>query len=505
MGRITIFSLPSCGHCKKTKEKFTDLGWDFADISIGHYPEKRADMLKVADRLTVPQVFFNDKHIGGASEVEALLADTDDLDALYASVLAEPGPALPELAVPDYPPRAAEAASARQEEEICVVGGRCMSYNDMVVALEKGLAIKDRSFHGKIYKRVFVGSEFVSWVVAEYGLQSRVEGVQVGQSLVSLGLFAHVSNDHNLEDAHFFYRLHSHGDAFILNTRRKWIDRVDKPHVIVQACKKRLDAIQSRATKEGEVDYIAMADDAEWPAFDEATCEIQKVTLSDMADDERLAFIINVYNLAIVHAMVKVGIPKTNLKRYTYFDKVGYCIGDLVYSFNDLENGILRGNKVPPYHLRKPFSGKDPRLASVLPRGEYRIHAALNCGAKSCPPIKFFTPEAVQEELRLVAMAFAELEENVRLDEEKRVLWLSSIVSWYASDFGGSKREIAATIASMLRGDRKAVLEQWLAESDEKRVAFKIRHLPYDWGTNASRSKDYSPGDSKNTASCIVM
>jgi len=42
---------------------FTSPGWEFTEINISLYPEKRADMLRVADRLTVPQVFFNDKHV----------------------------------------------------------------------------------------------------------------------------------------------------------------------------------------------------------------------------------------------------------------------------------------------------------------------------------------------------------------------------------------------------------------------------------------------------------
>lgn len=176
---------------------------------------------------------------------------------------------------------------------------------------------------------------------------------------------------------------------------------------------------------------------------------------------------------------------------------------------NELENGVMRGNKVPPYHLRKPFGTKDPRIATVLPQGEYRIHAALNCGAKSCPPIKFFTPEAVREELRIAALAFGEMEDNVKLDEEKRTLWLSAICSWYASDFGENKRELATTIASILRGEKKALLEKWLGEGDERKLGFKIRHMPYDWSSNASRFKEYKPGDGKRTVgpvnSCFVM
>ena len=76
MGRVTIFSLPTCPHCKKAKSLLTDYGVEFYDISLGSYPEKRPDMLKLTDRLTVPQIFFDDNHIGGAA----------DLDVLHTSV-----------------------------------------------------------------------------------------------------------------------------------------------------------------------------------------------------------------------------------------------------------------------------------------------------------------------------------------------------------------------------------------------------------------------------------
>ena len=38
-----------------------------------------------------------------------------------------------------------------------------------------------------------------------------------------------------------------------------------------------------------------------------------------------------------------------------------------------------------------PFGKDDPRLEHALSKVEPRIHFALNCGAKSCPPIKTFT------------------------------------------------------------------------------------------------------------------
>ena len=48
-----------------------------------------------------------------------------------------------------------------------------------------------------------------------------------------------------------------------------------------------------------------------------------------------------------------------------------------------------------------PFGKDDPRLEHALEEVEPRIHFALNCGAKSCPPIKTFTNADIDNELKL--------------------------------------------------------------------------------------------------------
>jgi thiol-disulfide isomerase/thioredoxin len=40
-----------------------------------------------------------------------------------------------------------------------------------------------------------------------------------------------------------------------------------------------------------------------------------------------------------------------------------------------------------------------PHLAAVQKKVDYRIHFALNCGAKSCPPIVYYSPEKLDQQL----------------------------------------------------------------------------------------------------------
>jgi hypothetical protein len=43
-----------------------------------------------------------------------------------------------------------------------------------------------------------------------------------------------------------------------------------------------------------------------------------------------------------------------------------YNVGGHLYSFNDIEQGLIRGNKPAPYHLCPVFRRGDPRAAYVV-------------------------------------------------------------------------------------------------------------------------------------------
>merc|ERR1712183_14895 len=197
-----------------------------------------------------------------------------------------------------------------------------------------------------------------------------------------------------------------------------------------------------------------------------------------------LAFSINLYNLMIKYSFMKVGIHNDPLGLMAYFKQILFNVGGLLFGFHDLESGILRGNRNPPYDFSAPIGKDDPRLPLVLSddKVDCRIHFGLNCGAKSCPPVKNFTPEGIEEELRIVAMAFAEDNDNVEIDIKRRILSLSQIINWYRIDFAPTNKELPQKVVHFLRGEKKEQLQSMI--EDGKRI--KVKFKPYDWNTNAS-------------------
>ena len=350
------------------------------------------------------------------------------------------------------------------------------------------LDIRDRKYYLQTYRRCFLGSQLVDVLLDRYDLRGgREEARQVAEMLFDSRMFRHVTNEHGFEDSSkLYYRMTADEEPLVLNTWRVWNDRVeDDSLAMLTRCSTVLDRILERhRNEEGLVAYDAAAEDDEFPHFEEMTCEIQAIDLAKLEPDSRLVFVLNLYNMMVKHAFAKVGRPETTLKRDAFFSNVSYNIGGLVYSLNDLENGVLRGNKRPPgFHLTKPFGAGDPRLNSVLAKLDPRIHFALNCGAKSCPPVKKYTAPNVQEELRVVALAFCEQDSNVHVDMESKTLSTSRIFYWYANDFGGSTEEVLERIMCWLRGERKA---QW--DKVLKSGKYRHRKLNYDWTTDALSS-----------------
>jgi len=379
------------------------------------------------------------------------------------------------------------------KEELLCIGEECLTYSQVVASLKANMPIRDRSYLLKKYKKCFLGTDLVDYLMKHHRIETRQEAVQVGISLVESRVLDHVLHEHSFEDKDYFYRLTWDAEPYVLNRFKIWNKAdvsTEDPIKLLKNCKRLYQGVADKHTDgQGLIDFVALEADEEYSAFVISMCELQRLDMAAMEHDLRLAFVINLYNIAINQAFAQVGTPRTNWQRLGFFDTVKVDVGGLLFSFNDLENGVLRGNQVPPAHLSKPFKSSDPRAATVIPRApiEPRIHFALNCGARSCPPIKNFTAEAVQEELRINSQAF--LEEgggNLAVDLEKKTLWLTKIISWYRSDFGKKNKDVAATLLQWLRGADKEKLEALLAGGK-----FKIRHYTYDWSNVAKTSKTY--------------
>tara|TARA_B100001989_G_C24306203_1_gene348194 strand:- start:56 stop:310 length:255 start_codon:yes stop_codon:yes gene_type:complete len=73
MKSITVYSGPMCGYCDAAKRLLARNNLEFINIDVSARDGLRDEMTKKANgRRTIPQIFFNDEHIGGYQELREL-------------------------------------------------------------------------------------------------------------------------------------------------------------------------------------------------------------------------------------------------------------------------------------------------------------------------------------------------------------------------------------------------------------------------------------------------
>ena len=82
MKNVIIYMGPMCGYCDAAKRLLNKKNIPFKEINIALEENKMEEMLKKSNGMkTIPQIFIEDKHIGGYDELRAL-ENKGELDKL---------------------------------------------------------------------------------------------------------------------------------------------------------------------------------------------------------------------------------------------------------------------------------------------------------------------------------------------------------------------------------------------------------------------------------------
>ena len=66
---ITIFHRPSCIYCLRAKKFFDERSLLYEEINLNENKEAYEELTKLMKRVTVPQIFIGDHHVGGYSDL----------------------------------------------------------------------------------------------------------------------------------------------------------------------------------------------------------------------------------------------------------------------------------------------------------------------------------------------------------------------------------------------------------------------------------------------------
>ncbi|MGH8094876.1 MAG: DUF547 domain-containing protein [Chthoniobacterales bacterium] len=191
---------------------------------------------------------------------------------------------------------------------------------------------------------------------------------------------------------------------------------------------------------------------ADMQAMQEVVDGIANEKVAGLSKKEQLAFYLNAYNAWILHeALAKYPTKSVKDLLFTFFTGQRIKVGGEQMSFNHLEKDIIR-----------------PKF------GEPRVHFALNCASRSCPPLnrEAFRADQLDGQLEKLAVAFANSKKGVDYMPGGKTAALSAIFNWYKDDFKGVGGPLA-----FINKRRNPPLPNDV----------KISYQNYDWSLNEAR------------------
>jgi hypothetical protein len=208
----------------------------------------------------------------------------------------------------------------------------------------------------------------------------------------------------------------------------------------------------------------ALQDKKPTDEYKKVLAEIDLDQLSEQLDSDkkRLAFWVNIYNAFIMDVLKDA--PQKYEDRGAFFKAEQMTIAGEEVSFDDIEHGVIRSSviKLSWGYLSKWFVSKWERKLRTE-RRDYRIHFALNCGAKSCPPVAIFDDKTVNDDLEKISKQYLTRISEYKPSENKVIT--TPLMSWFRGDFGG-------------KGGAKEILKKFkiIPNTD-----VEIEFGPYDW------------------------
>jgi hypothetical protein len=212
----------------------------------------------------------------------------------------------------------------------------------------------------------------------------------------------------------------------------------------------------AKYVKSGVVDYGGFK--SEEGVLDNYLELLENTDPNNLSSEEQFALYINAYNAYTIKLILTHYPGIESIKDIGGFWrrpwKIRFCkIGGEVLTLDEIEHEILR-----------------PRF------NDPRVHFAINCAAKGCPPLSStpYRGSTLEQHLDMSTRAFINNSEQNRL--QGNTLYVSRIFKWFKNDFRGGVEQFFLQYA---QGDLREKLVN-------KKDQIEVKYLSYDWSLNGN-------------------
>ena len=229
------------------------------------------------------------------------------------------------------------------------------------------------------------------------------------------------------------------------------------------------DRVLGAVVQDDLVDYAGLAAQRlDLDRFLEQLARTSPTDLDLLSRDERLAFWVNAYNACALRLVVDhypieagqgnaaanaqlAGVPANSVRQIPDARTRQFCrVAQWNRSLDGIEHGILR------------------------PLGDPRIHFAVHCAARSCPPLarEAYRGDRISEQLDAAVRRFlADPRHYALVRADRPTLRVNKLFDWYKEDFGGT-------------GGVVDFLRRYVSPADAELLQpgqVRVEYLPYDW------------------------
>ncbi len=209
-------------------------------------------------------------------------------------------------------------------------------------------------------------------------------------------------------------------------------------------------------TPDARVRYKALKENRS--DLDAYLAEVSSVPLSDFnrwSSEQQLALLINLYNAATLQLIID-NYPVESIKKIG-----GVFKGPWKQPIVRLFGKILTLDTLEHKVLRTQFS-------------EPRIHFAIVCAAKGCPPLRAEAYTAAELETQFEEQGHRFLADTAKNHVSTNAIFLSPIFKWFEDDFTMRKKYVTDFVRDYFPEETAAKI----------RSGFPVRFTDYDWSLN---------------------
>ena len=240
------------------------------------------------------------------------------------------------------------------------------------------------------------------------------------------------------------------------------------------------DLLNTYVTEDGRIDYTRWHElpqsEAQLESYLAAVARYSPLNAPDRFPDRfaELAYWMYGYNAYVIKAVLErwpiesvtdVKAPIEAIKGQGFFHQQQFSFGGEYLNLLDVENDKIRKVYMDP-----------------------RVHFILNCASESCPVARPGLPvgEDLDKLLALAAVDFINDPDNVSVDHQNKLVYLSKIFKWYEKDFVNDVRldgELAGNgIIAYISKYTAPELSTDLAKAQRYKIVFRT----YDWSLNSA-------------------